>query len=83
MIIPPNSPTYLKPKEEVVTTRITYEEAQKKDEYIFFNISNLTKEQLQERIKEQESKTAAVVLEVVGDIADAELKPPDNVLFMY
>lgn len=35
MIIPPNSPTYLKPKEEVVTTRITYEEAQKKDEYIF------------------------------------------------
>lgn len=43
----------------------------------------MTKEQLQERIKEQESKTAAVVLEVVGDIADAELKPPDNVLFMY
>jgi len=33
-------------------------------------------------IKEQKAKTNALVLEMLEDIPDAEMKPPDNVLFV-
>ncbi|XDV42380.1 hypothetical protein PO909_011053 [Leuciscus waleckii] len=39
-------------------------------------------EQLDELIKDKEAKTQAILLEMVGDLPDAEVKPPENVLFV-
>lgn len=37
---------------------------------------------IEEKEAEQEAKSRAEVLEMIGDIADADLKPPENVLFI-
>lgn len=39
-------------------------------------------EVLDELIKEKEAKTQAILLEMVGDLPDADVKPPENVLFV-
>ncbi|XP_031505379.1 peptidyl-prolyl cis-trans isomerase CYP59-like [Nymphaea colorata] len=38
--------------------------------------------QLEESMREKEAHSHAVVLEMIGDIPDAEIKPPENVLFV-
>lgn len=39
-------------------------------------------EQIEEEIQDKEAKARATILEMVGDIPDAEVAPPDNVLFV-
>ncbi|KAM9840034.1 peptidyl-prolyl cis-trans isomerase-like 4 isoform 1-T1 [Aulostomus maculatus] len=39
-------------------------------------------EELEERLNEKEAKTRAILLEMVGDLPDADVKPPENVLFV-
>ncbi|CAB1413830.1 unnamed protein product [Pleuronectes platessa] len=39
-------------------------------------------EELEERMKDNEAKTQAILLEMVGDLPDANVKPPENVLFV-
>ncbi|KAJ4922068.1 peptidyl-prolyl cis-trans isomerase-like 4 [Gymnodraco acuticeps] len=39
-------------------------------------------EELEERLKEKEAKTQAILLEMVGDLPDADMAPPENVLFV-
>ncbi|GFS49808.1 peptidyl-prolyl cis-trans isomerase-like 4 [Nephila pilipes] len=39
-------------------------------------------EEIEEKIKENEAKARATILEMVGDIPDADVKPPENVLFV-
>lgn len=39
-------------------------------------------EELDELLKEKEAKTQAILLEMVGDLPDADVKPPENVLFV-
>ncbi|XP_068432920.1 peptidyl-prolyl cis-trans isomerase-like 4 [Clinocottus analis] len=39
-------------------------------------------EELDERLKEKEAKTQAILLEMVGDLPDADMRPPENVLFV-
>lgn len=39
-------------------------------------------EELEEILADKEAKTQAVLLEMVGDIPDADIKPPENVLFV-
>ncbi|XP_053315939.1 peptidyl-prolyl cis-trans isomerase-like 4 [Spea bombifrons] len=39
-------------------------------------------EEIEELFAEKEAKTQAVLLEMVGDIPDADIKPPENVLFV-
>uniref|UniRef100_A0A665WMS2 Peptidyl-prolyl cis-trans isomerase n=1 Tax=Echeneis naucrates TaxID=173247 RepID=A0A665WMS2_ECHNA len=39
-------------------------------------------EELEEMLKEKEAKTQAILLEMVGDLPDANVKPPENVLFV-
>ncbi|XP_027895497.1 peptidyl-prolyl cis-trans isomerase-like 4 [Xiphophorus couchianus] len=39
-------------------------------------------EELEERLREKEAKTQAILLEMVGDLPDADVKPPENVLFV-
>ncbi|KAK3735819.1 hypothetical protein QZH41_019920 [Actinostola sp. cb2023] len=41
-----------------------------------------TMEQIDEMIKEREKKAGAQILEMIGDIPDADIKPPENVLFV-
>uniref|UniRef100_A0A3B3Q5R0 Peptidyl-prolyl cis-trans isomerase n=1 Tax=Paramormyrops kingsleyae TaxID=1676925 RepID=A0A3B3Q5R0_9TELE len=41
-----------------------------------------TVEEQDELLKEKEAKTQAVLLEMVGDLPDADVKPPENVLFV-
>ncbi|NXQ00060.1 PPIL4 protein, partial [Vidua macroura] len=39
-------------------------------------------EEIQEVQAEKEAKTHAILLEMVGDLPDADIKPPENVLFV-
>ncbi|XP_068198804.1 peptidyl-prolyl cis-trans isomerase-like 4 [Antennarius striatus] len=39
-------------------------------------------EEVEERLNEKEAKTRAILLEMVGDLPDADMKPPENVLFV-
>uniref|UniRef100_H2SVF9 Peptidyl-prolyl cis-trans isomerase n=1 Tax=Takifugu rubripes TaxID=31033 RepID=H2SVF9_TAKRU len=39
-------------------------------------------EELEEILNEKEAKTRAILLEMVGDLPDAEVRPPENVLFV-
>lgn len=41
-----------------------------------------TMEEIEEMIEERELKAGTQILEMVGDIPDADIKPPDNVLFV-
>lgn len=45
-------------------------------------MSGLTMEELTEIQKNKEAKARATILEIVGDIPDAEIAPPENVLFV-
>lgn len=42
----------------------------------------LTEEQIKELIGKQEAKASAQILEMIGDIPDADARPPENVLFV-
>lgn len=44
--------------------------------------SELTQAELNEIKAQQEAKAQATILEIVGDIPDAEIAPPENVLFV-
>ncbi|XP_075872483.1 peptidyl-prolyl cis-trans isomerase-like 4 isoform X2 [Nelusetta ayraudi] len=39
-------------------------------------------EELEERLNQNEAKTRAILLEMVGDLPDADVRPPENVLFV-
>lgn len=39
-------------------------------------------EEINEMIEEREAKARATILEIVGDIPDADVAPPENVLFV-
>ncbi|XP_051881368.1 peptidyl-prolyl cis-trans isomerase-like 4 isoform X2 [Pristis pectinata] len=41
-----------------------------------------TAEEIEEVLAEKEASTRAILLEMVGDLPDAEIKPPENVLFV-
>lgn len=43
---------------------------------------DLAPEEIEERNKDREARTNAQLLELIGDIPDADVKPPDNVLFV-
>lgn len=38
--------------------------------------------EIEEELKDKEAKQRALVLEMIGDIPDAEIRPPENVLFV-
>ncbi|XP_043836270.1 LOW QUALITY PROTEIN: peptidyl-prolyl cis-trans isomerase-like 4 [Dromiciops gliroides] len=39
-------------------------------------------EEMEEMMAEKEARTQAILLEMVGDLPDADIKPPENVLFV-
>lgn len=42
----------------------------------------LTSAQVEEMKQEREAKARATILEIVGDLPDADMAPPENVLFV-
>ncbi|XP_062178466.1 peptidyl-prolyl cis-trans isomerase CYP59-like isoform X2 [Phragmites australis] len=72
-LIPENSPTG-KPRDEIAEERL-------EDSWVPLD-ETVAPEELEEMIRSKEAHTNAVILESVGDIPDAEMKPPDNVLFV-
>ena len=67
----------IRPAEEIVEERISYTEAIKIDT----NNHEIEKQRNEETLK-KEDKSNAAILEMLGDIASADMKPPENVLFV-
>ena len=71
--VPPSSP---KPDPEMLRSmRIGADETLEDDD-------GLTAEELEERAREKEAKAQATILEMIGDLPDADCAPPENVLFV-
>jgi len=66
------SPEYTRPPGEVVEIRISAVEA----------LAEEDEKKRQEELQEKEDKSRAVVLEMLGDLPSADMKPPENVLFV-
>ncbi|XP_066587551.1 peptidyl-prolyl cis-trans isomerase sig-7 isoform X2 [Prorops nasuta] len=62
-------------KEALMSDRIGADE-------IIDDTAGMTVEEITEMQKEKEAKARATILEIVGDIPDAEMAPPENVLFV-
>ncbi|KAI3828401.1 hypothetical protein L1987_02502 [Smallanthus sonchifolius] len=73
-LVPDASPEG-KPKDEVD------DEVRLEDDWVPMD-EKLGTTELEEVIRAKEAHSRAVVLESIGDIPDAEIKPPDNVLFV-
>ena len=73
LVVPDRSPS--PPKVITDSNRIGAEE--EIDDY-----KGLTEDQIRELIGKREAKANAQILEMVGDIPDADAKPPENVLFV-
>lgn len=71
--IPEKSPEG-KPNDEIADERL-------EDNWVPMD-ETLAPEELEEVIRAKEAHTNAAVLESIGDIPDADIKPPDNVLFV-
>lgn len=72
-LIPERSPEG-KPADEIEDVRL-------EDDWVPLD-EQLGLAELEEVMREKEAETNAVFLETIGDIPDAEIKPPDNVLFV-
>ncbi|XP_057765205.1 peptidyl-prolyl cis-trans isomerase CYP59 [Salvia miltiorrhiza] len=73
-LIPDTSPEG-KPKDEVE------DDVRLEDDWIPMD-EQLNPQELQEVLREKAAHTSAVLLETIGDIPQAEMKPPENVLFV-
>lgn len=74
--IPSCSPVREFPPEERVGKRIPFEES------LETVSGERTEAELEESIKRKEAYSRAIVLEMTGDIPDADVKPPEEVLFV-
>ncbi|XP_012225085.2 peptidyl-prolyl cis-trans isomerase sig-7 [Linepithema humile] len=72
-IIPDRSPEPT--KEALMSDRIGADEA-------IDDTAGMTAEEIIEMQRDKEAKARATILEIVGDIPDAEIAPPENVLFV-
>ncbi len=75
MIIPSKSPEYKIDKNDIEHLEDTF------DINNFYKDKN-TEEQIKNKLQEQETKNRALILELLEDIPDVDIKPPENVLFI-
>lgn len=73
--VPDESPQKDYPDEEVVKRRIRYEDDLEKTD-------GKTEQEIDASIKKKEAQSRAIVLEMTGDLPDADVKPPAEVLFV-
>ncbi|XP_011626683.1 peptidyl-prolyl cis-trans isomerase CYP59 [Amborella trichopoda] len=57
------------------------EEVRLEDDWVPMD-EQMDPKELEELVRKKEAQSRAVVLEMIGDIPDAEIKPPENVLFV-
>ncbi|EEY54813.1 peptidyl-prolyl cis-trans isomerase-like protein [Phytophthora infestans T30-4] len=74
-LIPPSSPTRERPEEEQVEPRLAADEKLDENE-------GRTEQEIEKAVREKEAKSRAVVLEMIGDLPDADVRPPEEVLFV-
>ncbi|CAH0489923.1 unnamed protein product [Peronospora farinosa] len=74
-LIPPSSPTRERPAQEQVEPRLAADEKLDDNE-------GRTEQEIEKAVREKEAKSRAVVLEMIGDLPDADVKPPEEVLFV-
>ncbi|KAJ7559325.1 hypothetical protein O6H91_04G079400 [Diphasiastrum complanatum] len=72
-LIPESSPELKLPKEG--------EEVRLEDDWVPMD-EKQDPEELDRSLRQKEAHSRAVVLEMIGDVPDAEMKPPENVLFI-
>ncbi|XP_017879929.1 peptidyl-prolyl cis-trans isomerase sig-7 [Ceratina calcarata] len=72
-VVPDQSPPPT--REALMSDRIGADE-------VIDDTAGMTTEEIVEMQKEKEAKARATILEIVGDIPDAEMAPPENVLFV-
>lgn len=72
-VVPDQSPPPT--KEVLMSDRIGADE-------VIDDTAGMTAEEIIEMQKEKEAKARATILEIVGDIPDADMAPPENVLFV-
>ncbi|EFN77766.1 peptidyl-prolyl cis-trans isomerase-like 4 [Harpegnathos saltator] len=73
LMVPDRSPEPT--KEALMSDRIGADE-------VIDDTTGMTTEEILEMQKDKEAKTRATILEIVGDIPDADIAPPENVLFV-
>ncbi|XP_012267370.2 peptidyl-prolyl cis-trans isomerase sig-7 [Athalia rosae] len=73
LVIPDRSPE--RTKEALTSDRIGADE-------VIDDTAGMTTEEIIELRKEREAKARATILEIVGDLPDADMAPPENVLFV-
>jgi peptidyl-prolyl cis-trans isomerase-like 4 len=73
--VPDESPSRERPEEEQVEARLAADEKLDEDD-------GRTEQEIEQSLREKEAKSRAVVLEMIGDIPDADVKPPEEVLFV-
>eukprot|EP00158_Paraphelidium_tribonemae_P002613 Partr_v1_DN25515_c0_g1_i1_m20518 putative peptidylprolyl cistrans len=74
MIVPPRSPS--PPREVLESTRLLVEDPVKKEH------EKVDDETADRRLREKEASVRATTLEILGDLPYANIKPPENVLFV-
>jgi peptidyl-prolyl cis-trans isomerase-like 4 len=75
LIEPPSSPDQERPDAETVEIRLSVLDKLDDNE-------GKTEEEILALTREREAKSRAVFLEIIGDVPDADVKPPDEVLFI-
>eukprot|EP00611_Tribonema_gayanum_P017594 TRINITY_DN3033_c0_g1_i1.p1 TRINITY_DN3033_c0_g1~~TRINITY_DN3033_c0_g1_i1.p1 ORF type:complete len:307 (+),score=120.86 TRINITY_DN3033_c0_g1_i1:54-974(+) len=73
--VPEASPARERPEEERVVPRLGAHEALHPDD-------GKSAEEIEKALRDREAKSHAVVLEMIGDLPDADAAPPENVLFV-
>jgi peptidyl-prolyl cis-trans isomerase-like 4 len=76
MVVPSASPECTRPEQERVKPGLAYSEKIEDD------ADGKTAEELDASIRRKEAKSRAIMLEMTGDLPDADVKPPDEVLFI-
>lgn len=71
----PQSPTGARPSQETVPARLPYTSSE-------VPVDTRSAEEIEESIRVKEARSRAIVLEMVGDLPDAEVAPPAEVLFV-
>jgi peptidyl-prolyl cis-trans isomerase-like 4 len=70
-----SSPILIRPKEEIVEIRISAQDAEKDVDY------EIERKRAKD-MAQKDDRSRAVMLEMLGDLPSADMKPPENVLFV-
>ena len=74
------SPSPVRPPQETVQTRVPVEEVETDPN--LEDVDPQQEQQFREAIQRKEDRSRAVVLEMLGDLPDADIRAPENVLFI-